>query len=229
MPKKHGFTLVELLVVIGIIALLISILLPSLNRARETAKSVQCMSNMRQIGLAMQMYLNQSKGRYPRYDSLLPDGKWYQRLLTEKHLQSEQVLFCPNRNPIPIVAPDVTEQASALTNGYVSYGANIMLFYPYPPYTDIARQSQIRQPSETILATDSNWTLDTRTGCFFVFPYQRSAGGTAWSLHPNHGCNVLWADGHVTTVNAPSSSIGALYNSSALTNEAFESNYWDRK
>ena len=62
---RKGFTLVELLVVIGIIALLISILLPSLNKAREAARRVKCLSNMRQIALAMNMFTQDNNGLMP--------------------------------------------------------------------------------------------------------------------------------------------------------------------
>lgn len=70
-PRRNSraFTLVELLVVIGIIALLISILLPSLNRAREVAKSVKCSANLKSIGNALQIYLQDNK-------QMCPIGYW---------------------------------------------------------------------------------------------------------------------------------------------------------
>src|SRR2546429_208488 len=62
---NRAFTLVELLVVIGIIAVLISVLLPALGRAREHANSAACLSNLRQIGMAAFMYAQQNKGQLP--------------------------------------------------------------------------------------------------------------------------------------------------------------------
>jgi len=67
--NRKGFTLVELLVVIGIIAVLISILLPSLNKARQAAQAITCASNLRQLGTSMAFYLQDHKGA-------LPPGRW---------------------------------------------------------------------------------------------------------------------------------------------------------
>ena len=65
---RCGFTLIELLVVISIVALLIALLLPALKKAKETARRVQCLSNLRQIGNGMHVYANEFDGRFPPTD-----------------------------------------------------------------------------------------------------------------------------------------------------------------
>ena len=69
----RGFTLIELLVVVAIIALLVAILVPSLNRAREQAKKVVCLSNLHQIGVAVHCYTNDNSGRMPGYQEDMGD------------------------------------------------------------------------------------------------------------------------------------------------------------
>ncbi|MHC4462456.1 MAG: type II secretion system protein [Planctomycetota bacterium] len=103
---RLGFTLVELLVVIAIIALLLSILTPSLRRAKSMAIRIKCAHNLKQINLAMNLYLNGNDETYPCAQDPLPPGYWLWmgrgwRSFVEPHLSGNidvnnpSVLFCP--------------------------------------------------------------------------------------------------------------------------------------
>lgn len=110
LARKCAFTLVELLVVIGIIAVLIAILLPALSRARESANTTACASNLRQTGLGMLSYLQQSRGMLPRAygNHITPTSNvgperytWFTLLVGTGHLsapQQEAVTFTSNQN-----------------------------------------------------------------------------------------------------------------------------------
>lgn len=87
----RGFTLVELLVVIGIIALLISILLPALNKARQAATAVKCSANLHSIGQALQMYATQNKGYFPS-----PNTSGYHLLAGTAAPTSFSAINCPD-------------------------------------------------------------------------------------------------------------------------------------
>jgi prepilin-type N-terminal cleavage/methylation domain-containing protein len=78
MKKRAGFTLIELLVVMAIISILAGILLPVFAQAREAARKTQCVSNTRQLALALQMYAGDYDGLYPTHDPRQPDATYAQ-------------------------------------------------------------------------------------------------------------------------------------------------------
>jgi len=94
MKRRNAFTLVELLVVIGIIALLISILMPALSRARRQAQTTQCLSNLRQLGTATVMYLNDNRSVYYPHNNGSLEGGWWFRI--NKYVnKNEKLMHCP--------------------------------------------------------------------------------------------------------------------------------------
>ena len=112
--RLPGFTLIELLVVISIIALLIALLLPALTNARESARSVQCASNLRGTGIAMQMYaddyFNGSKWLPGYYRPLKSQGDlvtgrtvWAGPMLGGRYIQPQDMLTiqCPSSGSAP--------------------------------------------------------------------------------------------------------------------------------
>ncbi len=98
-PRRDAFTLIELLVVISIIALLIGMLLPALGAARSTAKSIQSLSNLRQIGIAMNAYLTERDGYFPMHSSAITKiagtkPRWADYLF--EYLQTTEIYLSPN-------------------------------------------------------------------------------------------------------------------------------------
>jgi len=99
--NQKCFTLIELLVVVAIIAVLVALLLPAISRARENARTVQCRSNLRQVGLGLRVFIDEHHGYLPRYegtsDWLNPD-----RFITYMHPyvnRDYRVWNCPDKDP----------------------------------------------------------------------------------------------------------------------------------
>lgn len=174
---RPAFTLVELLVVIGIIALLISILLPSLNRARESAKQVQCMSNLRQMSMAIIAYTNENQQLMPGASGP-PQRRWDWVYWDTTQKPFDDLSQCPIATYLGIAVGGNTGAAASMyrcpSDDWQNHPRNIPERVPYQfsySINAIASDSffaypggkgkmfkitQVRNPSQKIMLVDEN-------------------------------------------------------------------------
>lgn len=204
--RHRGFTLIEIVVVVAIVMILAAILLPVFNGARESARTATCSSNLKQIGFAIDQYVQDTGGFYPRTPSMsgnLKNCGWasliYPRLKSVETLQCPSAEYgefrpdCPETEVIPGAGFDGEAYYENWDGSYDLSGsgdfANV-----FSGRGGTVSLMRVRKPASRILAYDGNGS----TAAFELTKYTKNQKLTNQSFaRHNNGLNALFYDGHV--------------------------------
>ncbi|HEY7117307.1 MAG TPA: type II secretion system protein [Tepidisphaeraceae bacterium] len=243
-PFRRAFTLVELLVVIGIIALLVAILLPTLAKARSASKRSVCLSNLHQIGLAIHAYANENRSCIPYGPKAPPptatnfypvtgtvtslislengDPVGLGLLLNQYLSKTPRVLFCAEPDQDVNADEELANvgKAQAQCDYFYRHGSGGSLLAP--PTTDHIKLGALGNNNDGLpiraLVMDANFIASPGLAVFHVFTRTN---------HKQRWVNILFADGHADGIANDSgdytvNSVGAIYDSFGRMLKAFE-------